>query len=106
MNLSSRKKRIILEIFLTVAIMCELLYAISLATKVSVSSACIIAFCLGFSVATTVLDISIYKSLCEIKKELDKAMREAKEITQRENVDDILKVANENLKEEGTKENV
>ena len=102
MNLSSRKKRIILEIFLTVAIMCELLYAI--ATKEGL--ACIMAFCLGVSLTSTIFDISIYKTLHDIEKELDKAMREAKEITQRENVDDILKAANENLKEEETKENV
>ena len=64
------------------------------------------AFCLGVSLTITILDISIYKTLHDIEKELDKAMREAKEITQRENVDDILKAANENLKEEETKENV
>ena len=102
MNLSSRKKRIILEIFLTTIIICELLYTI--ATKEGL--ACIMAFCLGVSLAITILDISIYKTLHDIEKELDKAMREAKEITQRENVDDILKAANENLKEEETKENV
>ena len=103
MNLSSRKKRIILEIFLTIIIIiCELLYTI--ATKEG--STCIMAFCLGVSLAITILDISIYKTLHDIEKELDKAMREAKEITQRENVDDILKAANENLKEEETKENV
>lgn len=102
MNLSSRKKRIILEIFLTIIIICELLYTI--ATKEGL--ACIMAFCLGVSLAITILDISIYKILHDIEKELDKAMREAKEITQRENVDDILKAANENLKEEETKENV
>ena len=102
MNLSSRKKRIILEIFLTIIIICELLYTI--ATKEGV--ACIMAFCLGVSLAITILDISTYKTLHDIEKELDKAMREAKEITQRENVDDILKAANENLKEEETKENV
>lgn len=102
MNLSSRKKRIILEIFLTIIIICELLYTI--ATKEGL--ACIMAFCLGVSLAYTILDISIYKTLHDIEKELDKAMREAKEITQRENVDDILKAANENLKEEETKENV
>lgn len=102
MNLSSRKKRIILEIFLTIIIICELLYTI--ATKEGL--ACIMAFCLGVSLANTIFDISIYKTLHDIEKELDKAMREAKEITQRENVDDILKAANENLKEEETKENV
>ena len=102
MNLSSRKKRIILEIFLTIIIICELLYTI--ATKEGL--ACIMAFCLGVSLTSTILDISIYKTLHDIEKELDKAMREAKEITQRENVDDILKAANENLKEEETKENV
>ena len=102
MNLSSRKKRIILEIFLTIIIHILLLYTI--ATKEGL--ACIMAFCLGVSLTSTIFDISIYKTLHDIEKELDKAMREAKEITQRENVDDILKAANENLKEEETKENV